>query len=85
MTTTDTPLTGREIGQSWIIWGGTANSLGDAASELEAIAASHSADAVIAVRVVTVSETRTETGIFSGESIGTNPIYQAYGTAIRYV
>lgn len=84
MTTTDSPLTGREIEVSWMIWGDEAHSLGEAYSHLESTARSHGADAVIGVRFVTVSNTHTSVGFLSGESIETRTVYQGYGTAIRY-
>ncbi|WP_406500502.1 hypothetical protein OHA04_02765 [Streptomyces sp. NBC_01590] len=84
MTTTDSPLTGREIALSWIIWGAEAGNLADAYSNLEAIAASQAADAVIAVRFVAASDTHTRVGFLSGESIETRTVYQGYGTAVRY-
>ncbi|MFJ6010825.1 hypothetical protein [Streptomyces sp. NPDC092952] len=84
MTTTDSPLTGREIAQSWLIWGAEAQDLTGAYSHLEAIAASQAADAVIAVRFVAASDTHTRTGLFTDESIETLRVYQGYGTAVRY-
>ncbi|MFE3250692.1 hypothetical protein [Streptomyces sp. NPDC059209] len=85
MTTTDNPMTGRQVEDSWMIWGGEAGSFGAAMGALEAIAGSHGADAVIAVRVVAVSDTHTRMGFLSGESVESRVGYQAYGTAIRYV
>ncbi len=67
-----------------MIWGAEAGSFGGAVAALEAIAVSQGADAVVAVRVVTVSETRTRFRFLSGESIESRVAYQAYGTAIRY-
>ncbi|MDK0517628.1 hypothetical protein [Streptomyces sp. ML-6] len=77
-------MTGREIALSWIIWGAEARNLTEAYSNLEAIATSQAADAVIAVRFVAASDTHTRVGFLSGESIETQTIYQGYGTAIRY-
>ncbi len=84
MTTTDSPLTGLAIGQSWLIWGAEAPNLSEAHSSLESTAASHRADAVIGVRFVTVSDTSTRVGFMSGERIETRTVCQGYGTAIRY-
>ncbi|WP_405749778.1 hypothetical protein OHA19_08035 [Streptomyces sp. NBC_00012] len=84
MTTTDSPLTGREIALSWMIWGAEARTLTEAYSNLVAIAASQGADAVIAVRFVAMPDTHTHHGIISGESIETRTGHQGYGTAIRY-
>ncbi|MGN5636413.1 hypothetical protein [Streptomyces sp. AC154] len=84
MTTTETPLPGREVDQSWMIWGAQAGSLGQAMSELEATAASHQADTVMAVRVTTVTNTRTRTRLMADPMIETTVVYQAYGTAVRY-
>lgn len=84
MTTTDSPLTGREIAQSWLIWGAEARNLSEAYSSLESTAASHGADAVIGVRFVAASDTRTRVGLLSGESIETQTVCQGYGTAVRY-
>ncbi|MFD6533324.1 hypothetical protein [Streptomyces sp. NPDC060184] len=84
MTTTDSPMTGRDIALSWMIWGDQAQSLTEAYSGLEATAREQGADAVIGVRFVTVSNTYTRIGFLSGESIETLTVYQGYGTAIRY-
>ncbi|MEU9758989.1 hypothetical protein [Streptomyces sp. NPDC047985] len=84
MTTTDSPMTGREIALNWMIWGAEARTLTEAVSNLEAIAASQAADAVIGVRFVAVPDTHTRVGLLSGESIETRTVYQGYGTAIRY-
>ncbi|MFF8692828.1 hypothetical protein ACF08W_11530 [Streptomyces sp. NPDC015144] len=84
MTTTDSPLTGREIALSWLIWGAEAHDLTGAYAHLEAMAASQEADAVVAVRFVTASDTYTRNGFLTGESIETRTVYQAYGTAVRY-
>lgn len=77
-------MTGREIALSWIVWGAESRNLTEAYSNLEAIAASQAADAVIAVRFVAASDTHTRVRVLSGELIETQTVYQGYGTAIQY-
>lgn len=84
MTTTETPLPGREVSHSWMIWGAQADSLGQAMSELQTTAASHRADTVMAVRVTTVSDTCTKTHFTADPTVETTVLYQAYGTAVQY-
>lgn len=76
MTTTDSPLTGREIASSWMIWGIAARDFTAAHRRLEETAAHQEADAVIAVRFVTMPD---------ADARGFEQAWVGYGTAIRYV
>lgn len=78
--TTEAPPQGRSVVSSWMIWGAEAPTVNAAVESLQTTAARHSADAVIAVRIV--SQSRRDVRFLATHDY--EPTFTAYGTAVVY-
>jgi len=78
--TTDLPLQGEHVSISWMVWSGEEDSVPRAIGILQMHAARGDADAVLGIRVV--AQARLHVGVLSGQRY--DPMYTAYGTAVRF-
>ncbi|MGV9313601.1 hypothetical protein ACWDR0_15635 [Streptomyces sp. NPDC003691] len=82
-TETDGPDYGRTVLHRWLVWSGSQADVADCLTEIQQLAASGGATAVVAARIMTESNTYTAAPR-ALDRVETTVLYRMYGTAIRY-